>query len=140
MGVVKGVSIMSQEVRREETYPNVNPWDILVWKIDTLEKYIQRENENIRREINDIRQEMKDIRQEIKDIRQELKDVRQEVGNVRREASDHVNKIEQKIDGYRQKVEDELRTVRHSFTILEWTAILGFAGIIITIIVAAKFF
>ncbi|MGB9858525.1 MAG: hypothetical protein ACPLQP_01155 [Moorellaceae bacterium] len=131
---------MSQEVRREETYPNVNPWDMLVWKIDTLEKYIQRENENVRREINDIRQEMKDIRQEIKDIRQELKDVRQEVGNVRREANDYVSKIEQKIDGYRQRVEEELRTVHHSFTILEWTAILGFAGIIVTIIVAAKFF
>ncbi|MGI9951247.1 hypothetical protein V3F56_02705 [Moorellaceae bacterium AZ2] len=124
---------MTQEVRREETYPNVNPWEVLVWKIDTLEKYIQRENENVRREISDMRQEMKDIRQEIKDIRQELKDVRQEVGNVRRE-------IEQRIDGYHQKVEQELRTVRHSFTVLEWTAILGFAGIIITIAVAAKFF
>jgi len=87
-----------EETKKETVqFPSVNPWDVLIWKLDSLEKYIQREVGDLRREIGDVRREIAELRQEVR---------------------------------------DEIRGTRRSFTILEWTAVLGFAAIVAAIIIA----
>lgn len=50
---------MAEEVKKEE-FPRVSPWDVLIWRLDSLEKYIQREVGDIRREIAELRQELRE--------------------------------------------------------------------------------
>lgn len=98
-----------EETKKETVqFPSVNPWDVLIWKLDSLEKYIQREVGDLRREIGDVRREIAELRQEVRD---EIAELRQEVRN-------------------------EIRGTRRSFTILEWTAVLGFAAIVAAIMIA----
>lgn len=87
---------MSEEAKKE-AFSGVNPWDVLIWKLDSLEKHIQREAGDLRREIGDVRREVAELRQELR---------------------------------------DETRGTRRSFTVLEWTAVLGFAAVITTILAA----
>lgn len=89
---------MTEEAKKEE-FHRVSPWDVLIWKLDSLEKYVQRE-------ISDLRREMGDLRQEIAELRREVR--------------------------------EEMKGTRQSYVILEWTAILGFVTIIVTIL-ATKF-
>lgn len=98
---------MAEEVKREE-FPGVSPWDVLVWKLDSLEKYIQRE-------IQDLRHETAGLRQELAGLRQELKG---------------------EIASLRQEVRDEIRANRRSYTTVELTAILGFIAVIVAIAAA----
>jgi len=91
--------VLTVEEAKKETvqFPSVNPWDVLIWKLDSLEKYIQREVGDLRREIGDVRREVAELRQEVR---------------------------------------DEIKGTRRSFSILEWTAVLGFVAIIAAILVA----
>ncbi|ACX51841.1 hypothetical protein Adeg_0694 [Ammonifex degensii KC4] len=91
------MSTVTEEARREEI-PRLNPWDVIAWKLDSLEKYVQREIESVRREIESVRREVGDVRRDIAELRQEVKEM------------------------------------RRSFSILEWTAILGFLAVIATIV------
>ncbi len=50
---------VAEEVKKEE-FPRVSPWDVLIWRLDSLEKYIQREVGDIRREIAELRQELRE--------------------------------------------------------------------------------
>ena len=59
---------MAEEAKREE-FPGVSPWDVLIWKLDSLEKYVQREIGDLRREIGDLRQEIGDLRREVRETR-----------------------------------------------------------------------
>ena len=65
---------MAVEEARKHDFPSVNPWDVLIWKLDSLERYIQRE-------IGDIRREMGELRREIGELREEL---REEIRGTRR--------------------------------------------------------
>lgn len=56
---------MAEEIKKEE-FPKVSPWDVLIWRLDSLERYIQREVGDIRREIAELRQE---LREEVKGTR-----------------------------------------------------------------------
>jgi len=53
------VDSVAEEVKKEE-FPRVSPWDVLIWRLDSLEKYIQREVGDIRREIAELRQELRE--------------------------------------------------------------------------------
>lgn len=55
---------MAEEAKKDIS--GVNPWDVLIWKLDSMEKYFQRELGDLRREIVDLRQE---IRGEAKETR-----------------------------------------------------------------------
>ncbi len=59
---------MAEEAKKQE-FPGVSPWDLLIWKLDSLEKYVQREIGDLRREIGDLRQEMGDLRREVRETR-----------------------------------------------------------------------
>ena len=59
---------MAEEAKREE-FPGVSPWDVLIWKLDSLEKYVQREIGDLRREIGDLRQGIGDLRREVRETR-----------------------------------------------------------------------
>ncbi|SMB99400.1 hypothetical protein SAMN00808754_2886 [Thermanaeromonas toyohensis ToBE] len=96
---------MTEEAKKEE-FHRVSPWDVLIWKLDSLEKYVQREISDLRREMGDLRREMGDLRQEIVELRREVR--------------------------------EEMKGTRQSYAVLEWTAILGFVAIIVTIF-ATKF-
>lgn len=66
---------MAEEVKRQE-FPGVSLWDVLIWKLDSLEKYVQREIGDLRREIGDLRRELGDLRQEMGDLRREVHETR----------------------------------------------------------------
>lgn len=57
---------VAEEVKKED-FPKVSPWDVLIWRLDSLEKYIQRETGDIRREIGDVRRELAELRQELRE-------------------------------------------------------------------------
>lgn len=77
---------MTDEVKKE-TFPSVNPWDVLVWKLDSIERQIQ--------------------------------------------------KLDQRIDGLENKFEQRISNLEQrtsqSYVVLQWTAIIGFITVIVSI-------
>ncbi|MBC7106371.1 MAG: hypothetical protein H5T97_10550 [Firmicutes bacterium] len=59
---------MAEEAKKQE-FPGVSPWDLLIWKLDSLEKYVQREIGDLRRELGDLRHEVADLRREVRETR-----------------------------------------------------------------------
>lgn len=59
---------MAEEAKRQE-FPGVSPWDVLIWKLDSVEKYVQREIGDLRRELGDLRHEVADLRREVRETR-----------------------------------------------------------------------
>jgi len=87
------VGTVAEEVRRQE-FPGVSPWDVLVWKLDSIEKQIAK-----------VEQRMDRLEQRI-------------------------DRLEHRFDGLDQRIGGlDSRTV-HSYTMLQWTAIIGFLAVI----------
>lgn len=59
---------MAEEAKKQE-FPGVSPWDVLIWKLDSVEKYVQREIGDLRRELGDLRHEVADLRREVRETR-----------------------------------------------------------------------
>jgi hypothetical protein len=59
---------VAEEAKKQE-FPGVSPWDVLIWKLDSVEKYVQREIGDLRRELGDLRHEVADLRREVRETR-----------------------------------------------------------------------
>lgn len=58
---------VSEEAKGAEFPGRLNPWDLLVWKLDSIENYIQREIGDLRREVGGVKQEITELRQELRE-------------------------------------------------------------------------
>ena len=77
---------MAVEEVRKHDFPSVNPWDVLIWKLDSIERQVTR-------------------------LEERMSTLDQRMGSL------------------------EGRTF-HSYLVLQWTAILGFAAVIASIFLA----
>ncbi|RDV83912.1 hypothetical protein [Ammonifex thiophilus] len=143
---------VGEEVKKQE-FSAVSPWDMLVWKLDSLEKGFQREIEILHREIGGVKEEIAGLRAELRGVKGEIAELRAELRGVREEITElrtglHGVKEEaaglraglqatkQEIAELRAELRDEIRGGRRSFTVLEVTVVLGFLAVIATFLVA----
>ncbi|MGB9848848.1 MAG: hypothetical protein ACPLSY_03340 [Moorellaceae bacterium] len=111
------MAVMNEEAK-EQRLPDfhLSPWDILVAKLNLIEKGL----ENLERQIVKLEQR---VEREISNLHEEIKDTK---SNVR--------SLEQRFDGFEQWFVDRAKNERHNFLVLEITMILGFLTILLTTI------
>jgi len=143
MEEAKGVQSVGEEVKKPESVA-VSPWELVVWKLDQVEKEfhkvadrvelvgerIDRVREEMRRELSALRE---DVRREVAEVREGL---RREVTGVREEVAGVRDEFRREVTGIREEVSEarrEIANTRQSFTVLELTAVLGFLAVLISI-------
>lgn len=139
---------MAEEAKKHE-FPGVSPWDVLIWKLDSVEKYVQREIGDLRQVMAELRNDLVIVKQDLATVRREsreqIENLRQElkgdIEGVRQELKQEITTVKQETAAIRQELKQEIsdlaqdvRETRRSLTILEWTAVIGFLAIIATIL------
>jgi len=130
------VGEVKQQDKQQEA-PGLSPWDVLVWKLDSLDKRLDGLDQGLNRRIEALDQglnrridrleertdrEFTALRGEIGGLHGQMGDLRGEMGGLRGE-----------MGGLRGEFHQELRSTRHSFVILELTAVLGFLAMLVSI-------
>ena len=108
---------MSEESKSEKLPDfHLSPWDILVHKLNLIEKG----QENLERQVLRLEQRFE---REINGLREEVKEIKNDV-----------RKVEERLDRFDQWLLDRAKNERHNFLVLELTMILGFIAVIITVV------
>jgi hypothetical protein len=105
---------MAGDVKQQEMpgLGPLSPWDVLVWKVDSLDKRLDAMAQGIEKRLDAMTQ---GIEKRLDAIEQGL--------------NRRLDRVEGRID----RLEEELRGTRQSFVILQFTAVLGFTAMLVSI-------
>ncbi|HSW10528.1 MAG TPA: hypothetical protein VLK32_06460 [Bacillota bacterium] len=101
---------MASEVKPQEA-PSLSPWDVLIWKLDALDKRLDAMDQGLNRRIDQLGERMDRLEARMD---REFASLRGEIG------------------GLRGEMQQDLRGARHSFAVLQLTTTLGLIAVLVS--------
>jgi len=109
------VGEVKQQDKQQEA-PGLSPWDVLVWKLDSLDKRLDGLDQGLNRRIEALDQGLN-----------------RRIDRLEERTDREFTALRGEMGGLRGELHQGLRSTRHSFVILELTAVLGFLAMLVSI-------
>lgn len=117
--------VSEKEIKKEKEFLNVNPWDMIIWKLNSVEKQVEKVDQKIDKKLDSIEKQIEKVDQKVDKLEEK---VDQKINKL----EEKVDRVNQRVDGVNQRIDKVLQ----GNTMLQWTAVIGFIATIVAIFTA----